>query len=361
MKCPKCGFVSYSDLPQCKKCGCTFVATTAKEKAAPFSSPASPRKSPPRPAAPDPPLLKPPEVTPAPAATPDKEPEWPVLASTPPLVAAPPWREELSDRLEDFRRKRARLRGEFDPATSLDLDFGEASELDMPPLVAEKVVEPPAPHAVDAALPGPDKEVPVVDAAPLEKLSEGLRVLSSAAVQAGELPLESEPEDEPIVLESMPPAGKPPVMESSPLWLVAAPLSGRFVAGIADATVLLVAGALFALIFLAAGGRLTWNPTNAVVMGLLGAFFFLAYFGLFTAISSATPGLLWMSLEVRSMDGAPPTSRESFLRAFGYLVSIASLLLGFVWALVDGEKLTWHDRISGTIITTMEGSPHLRK
>jgi uncharacterized RDD family membrane protein YckC len=262
--------------------------------------------------------------------------------------------------LEDFRRKRARLRGPFDPSTSLDLEFGEATE-EAPPLAAEPVVETAAREDLDTALSGSEKEVPVVDSAPLEKAGEGLRVLSSAAVEAGEIPLESEPETEPIILESAPPGSSGPVLEASPLGLEAAPLGRRFVAGVADAAVLMVAGALFALIFLAAGGRLSWNAVNVTVLGLLGAFFFLGYFGLFTAITASTPGLLWMHLEVRSSDGSPPMPREAFLRAFGYLVSVASLLLGFVWALVDGEKLTWHDRISGTIITPVEEPQHVRK
>jgi uncharacterized RDD family membrane protein YckC len=32
-------------------------------------------------------------------------------------------------------------------------------------------------------------------------------------------------------------------------------------------------------------------------------------------------------------------------------MSISALMIGFLWALVDGEGLTWHDRISGTFLT----------
>ncbi|MGD1104323.1 MAG: hypothetical protein ABSA59_19915, partial [Terriglobia bacterium] len=45
-----------------------------------------------------------------------------------------------------------------------------------------------------------------------------------------------------------------------------------------------------------------------------------------------------------------PTVRESFWRAFGVLVSLSALMLGFVWACVDSDGLTWHDRMSGTVI-----------
>ena len=91
---------------------------------------------------------------------------------------------------------------------------------------------------------------------------------------------------------------------------------------------------------------------NIFVLGFITAFFIFAYFGLFTALTASTPGLLWMDLEVCSYDGSRPRAVQSFSRAFGYLVSLAGLLLGFIWALVDSEGLTWHDRISCTYITT---------
>ena len=61
-----------------------------------------------------------------------------------------------------------------------------------------------------------------------------------------------------------------------------------------------------------------------------------------------------MGIEVRNLEGRFPTPREAFWRAFGYLVSSAALMLGFVWALVDSEGLTWHDRISGTFLAAAE-------
>jgi uncharacterized RDD family membrane protein YckC len=50
------------------------------------------------------------------------------------------------------------------------------------------------------------------------------------------------------------------------------------------------------------------------------------------------------------MRGEYPTLRESCWRAFGILVSLSALMLGFIWACVDSDALTWHDRMSGTVI-----------
>jgi hypothetical protein len=53
-----------------------------------------------------------------------------------------------------------------------------------------------------------------------------------------------------------------------------------------------------------------------------------------------------------------PTVRESCWRAFGVLVSTSALLLGFIWAWVDSQGLTWHDRMSGTFITLAHAVHH---
>lgn len=251
------------------------------------------------------------------------------------------------------------MREHFDPSTTLDLEFGAPADDAAAGAVDAEVIEPLQNRdELDIPLVNPEKDAPVMDSVPLEKPGAGIRVLSSAAVEAGEMPLvQPEIETEPveIILESAPPSPPASTLHAVPRALRVAPLGRRFLAGLADTLVLMLGGGLFALIFWAAGGRISPHPVNVAVLGSILVLFILAYFGLFTALSSSTPGLLWMKLEVRSLGGAPPTPQESFWRAFGYLVSIASLLLGFIWALVDGDGLTWHDRMSGTFITSVEG------
>jgi uncharacterized RDD family membrane protein YckC len=355
VKCPKCGFVSYPGITQCKKCGHQFVAVDANlERSKPpsiLSLSSEAPKAPPR-------AASPPPAAPANAAPAGP----PVVDSVPtsePAPPAPAWRDELSGRVEDFRRKRARMRGNFDPTTTPDLDFGPDTEEPSAEVVDAEVVQPFRNLSdLDATLQGSEDDHLLLDAVPLEKPAEGLRVLSSAAVEAGDTPLvrpENEAEPVEIILESSPASVASPGSHAAPGVLSVAPLGSRFVAGLADALVLFAGGGLFALIFWAAGGHVTVGALNIVVFGAIAALFVLAYFGMFTALSSSTPGLLWMNLEVRSLNGDSPTAQESFWRAFGYLVSIASLLLGFVWALVDGDHLTWHDHMSSTFITPIAG------
>jgi uncharacterized RDD family membrane protein YckC len=52
------------------------------------------------------------------------------------------------------------------------------------------------------------------------------------------------------------------------------------------------------------------------------------------------------------LDGTFPETRQLLWRSFGYLLSGATLLLGFLWALWDEDRMTWHDRISQTYIAS---------
>jgi uncharacterized RDD family membrane protein YckC len=278
-----------------------------------------------------------------------------------------PWREELSERVEDFRRRRARLRGDFGRSANLELDFrGEEPAKGVTKVDAEVVERPPGEMSLDIELKRPsrpDAEAPVLDSLSLDKPGGGARVFTSTAVDAVELPLEPaavQPQPVEIVIDSQPTAEVAPA-EAEGVVLPKAPLGRRFLAGVLDTLVLLVAAGLFALIFWRAGGRMSPQPLNLGVAGFITAFFILAYFGVFTALTFTTPGLLWLGIEVRALDGTYPTAAQAFWRAFGYLVSIGALMLGFVWALVDSDDLTWHDRMSGTFLAVADTAGESQK
>ena len=271
-----------------------------------------------------------------------------------------PWRQELSDRVQSFRQRRARLRNEPDPEANFGFDFDqrEASALAEPSV--EKILEFPQDaltvdtEIVRPAAPGDD--VGHLDAETLRKEAEGLGILDFAAIRAGEFAIE-QASSAGSRLEIVVGPTKLDVQAAAPRLELQtfplAPVGRRFLAGIADGLILLIGAGLFALIFWRAGGHLTLVPLNLAIVALIAVIFVFAYFGLFTALTFSTPGLTWMGIEVRNMEGSPPLLAESFLRAFGYLVSISAFFLGFLWALVDSDGLTWHDRISGSFLTPM--------
>ena len=198
----------------------------------------------------------------------------------------------------------------------------------------------------------PEVKKPNLEGLPLEK--QGRTPSSRAAV--GEVSLASAmPEGRPVEIVVGPPQGDARSALATESALVSvAPLGRRLLAGLADAGVLLLGAILFSLIFWRAGGQLTSQPLNLAVLAFVAVFFVFVYFALSVTFAASTPGLLWMGIEVRNLDGLPPTPREALWRAFGYLISTAALLLGFVWALVDSESLTWHDRMSGTYPVSVE-------
>jgi uncharacterized RDD family membrane protein YckC len=74
------------------------------------------------------------------------------------------------------------------------------------------------------------------------------------------------------------------------------------------------------------------------------------YFFLFMMSSSQTPGMKLRDLVVVNPDGTLLTPKVACLRGLGYFISIIPMMLGFVWAFIDPEHLTWADKVSGTYL-----------
>jgi uncharacterized RDD family membrane protein YckC len=130
-----------------------------------------------------------------------------------------------------------------------------------------------------------------------------------------------------------------------------AELAERWRAGLLDLAFLVLSYGGFLALFASLGGRFTFGKFAALVYVATLALFYAQYFALFTLFGGATPGMLLRGLRVASFDGGEPTPRQLLWRSFGYLVSGGTVLLGFLWALWDEDRLTWQDRISQTYVT----------
>ncbi|OFV88954.1 MAG: hypothetical protein A2V74_08580 [Acidobacteria bacterium RBG_16_70_10] len=85
----------------------------------------------------------------------------------------------------------------------------------------------------------------------------------------------------------------------------------------------------------------------SVALGALAALLGLLYHVYFWGVRGATPGKELLGLRVEAEDGTWPIGLgRAALRAFGYLLSVASLGIGFLVIAVSGEGL--HDRVAGT-------------
>ncbi len=166
------------------------------------------------------------------------------------------------------------------------------------------------------------------------------RLLIDVSVPPDEQPGDQQFSREPVVLP-----------ESSGIFPVAS-LEERRHAAMIDAACLAFAYGGFLALFGSLGGHFTFSKLSAAVCFSTFAFVYLQYFGLFTIFGGTTPGMMIRGLQVATFAGELPTLRHLLLRATGYMLSVGTLFLGFLWAMWDEDSLTWHDRLSGTYLTS---------
>ncbi len=73
-----------------------------------------------------------------------------------------------------------------------------------------------------------------------------------------------------------------------------------------------------------------------------------AFFLLFWLKGGQTLGMRSWRLRVVREDGAPLKRTDALKRLLCALLSWLPLGLGYLWILIDRDKLAWHDRLSGT-------------
>ncbi len=130
-----------------------------------------------------------------------------------------------------------------------------------------------------------------------------------------------------------------------------ATLAQRRWAGALDALFLGLTYGGFLALFRSLGGELTLDKMDILVYLAVGYIFYALYLFIFTALAGATPGMQLRNLTIVRLDGSLPDTRQLLWRSFGYLLSGATLMLGFLWAIWDEDHFTWQDRISHTYVT----------
>ena len=129
----------------------------------------------------------------------------------------------------------------------------------------------------------------------------------------------------------------------------------RFGAGILDTLMVVGCWLIFSLVVIAFTDFKVFSLSAGLGLGLAFLSIALSYFFLFTVLGARTPGMDYMGLAVIRFDGELPSFRDVGLRIFGYCISAGCFGLGFLWACFDAERLTWHDRISKTLV--IESAP----
>ena len=245
------------------------------------------------------------------ASDPDDDPD-------PASSAEPEWRREVSRRLEAYRVRRGRNRPHdsqsglpFSRAsTALAEDYAAIEEIEEIERQRARVVQRPVPKKLQN-----------------ERVEINIQP---------ELDFTSFPDD-----RAHPQTALVPV----------ASLAERRHAGALDLLFLALTYAGFLGLFRSLGGQLILEKVDAIVYVATFYLFYAQYFFLFTTFAGATPGMQLCGLTIVRLDGSLPDTRQLLWRSFGYLLSGATMMLGFLWSLWDEDRFTWQDRISQTYIT----------
>ena len=78
-----------------------------------------------------------------------------------------------------------------------------------------------------------------------------------------------------------------------------------------------------------------------------------AFFGWFWTHGGQTLGMRAWRAKLETRDGLAVNWRRAGLRFLAALLSIACGGLGYLWALADRDRLTWHDRLSATRVVVI--------
>ncbi|MGC2333648.1 MAG: RDD family protein [Candidatus Acidiferrales bacterium] len=230
----------------------------------------------------------------------------------------PEWRREVSRRLEQYRTRHGRPR-EDDSQSGLPFRAGRAAHA--------RRAEPATEHAAEETA----RERKRVRPAARQRATERVEI----CVQP-ELDFADGPDD-----RARPQTALVPVASCAQRWWT----------GVVDAFFLGLTLAGFLGLFRSLGGQIVVDKADAVVYLIVGYLFYALYFSLFTTLAGATPGMQLRGQTIVRLDGSLPDTRQLLWRSFGYVLSGATLMLGFLWALWDEDHFTWQDRISQTYVT----------
>jgi uncharacterized RDD family membrane protein YckC len=128
----------------------------------------------------------------------------------------------------------------------------------------------------------------------------------------------------------------------------------RAMAAAMDASIIVMALAVFGIIFRLAGGAFVLDAVNVKTAPMflgVAAGVVIFYRLLWCLANGDTLGQKWTRLRLVNFDGQTPTRAQRFHRTASGFLSLLAGGIGLLWSLVDEDTLTWHDHISKTFPT----------
>jgi len=125
----------------------------------------------------------------------------------------------------------------------------------------------------------------------------------------------------------------------------------RALAAAFDISIVVIALAVFGIVFRLAGGTFALNAKTIPMFAGAATGVVIFYRLLWCFANGDTAGQKWAHLRLVNFDGHIPTRAQRFCRTASGFLSLMAGGIGLLWGLVDEETLTWHDHISKTFPT----------
>jgi uncharacterized RDD family membrane protein YckC len=128
----------------------------------------------------------------------------------------------------------------------------------------------------------------------------------------------------------------------------------RLYAALLDCLLVAAGTAVFAAVGYKMLPKLTFSKPALVTAATLPLLLWAVYQYLLLVYGGTTAGMRIAKIRLSTFNGKSPCRRQRRQRVMALYFSMASFVMGLLWALVDGDSLCWHDRISRTYLTDRE-------
>lgn len=132
------------------------------------------------------------------------------------------------------------------------------------------------------------------------------------------------------------------------LLLHVAPIGDRLMAALVDLALVLFAFLLFVLVFVACTPHPPMGKPAMIAAVATLAGFIVLYQWLFFTFAETTPGMRYARIALCTFDDENPDRKSLQRRVGACCLSALPLGLGLLWALLDDDRLGWHDRMTRT-------------
>lgn len=143
-------------------------------------------------------------------------------------------------------------------------------------------------------------------------------------------------------------SGRYPSVLAEMVPLHVAPMQDRLLAAIVDTALVLGAFLGFVLVFVACTAHPPSGKPALVAAGAVLVGFIALYQWLFFTYAESTPGMRYAKIALCTFDDENPGRKTLQHRVGALFLAALPLGLGFLWALLDDDGLSWHDRMTRT-------------